>query len=269
MGMKKIFVDVFMLICIILFLFSAWKLWGIYQEYKEARKEYEQLREYIQSSDETDSGLSDGLGEGGEKGGDASEQSAPIRVDFDKLRELNPEIVGWIYIAGTSINYPVLQTEDNDYYLHHTYERKENRSGAIFMDCHCDRRGDSQNTILYGHNMKDGSMFGSLKKMYDIDYNAQADFRQHPFIWLITPTGATEYEIYACREINLQEKEDREVYLVDAGSEEEYQSYLNLQKSKAQYDTGVSPQASRKMLTLSTCTSGTRDGRFVVQAIER
>ena len=108
-------------------------------------------------------------------------------------------------------------------------------------------------------------MFGSLKKMYDINYNKDADYREHPVIWILTPEENMEYRIFAAREISAET--DTDVYLVEAGSDEEYSEFLTMQKEKSSYETETELDDTEPMLTLSTCTSNSEDGRFVVQAI--
>ena len=189
----------------------------------------------------------------------------PITVDFESLRAINEDIVAWVYIPDTGINYPVVQGEDNEYYLHHTFEKKENFSGAIFMDITCRPDFSSDNSILFGHNLKTGEMFGELKKLYDTDYNEEADYRKHPVIWVVTPDAAMEYRIFAAREISVEK--DTDVYMVDFAQEEEYQAWMQKQKEASMYETDTDISSYEPMLTLSTCTSDTEDGRFVVQAV--
>lgn len=109
-------------------------------------------------------------------------EKAPISIDFEQLCQVNPDIIGWIYCEDTVINYPVLKGNDNDYYLHHTYDGTYSASGSIFVDAeNADDFADS-NTIIYGHHMKNGSMFASLSKWADQDY-----YEAHPVMWLLTP----------------------------------------------------------------------------------
>ena len=117
---------------------------------------------------------------GQDSGKKGKKDKCPIQVDFASLSAINPDIVGWVYIEDTGVNYPVVQGEDNEYYLHHTFEGRENFSGAIFMDTTCSPDFSSDNSILFGHNLKTGEMFGALKKLYDTEYNAEADWTKHP-----------------------------------------------------------------------------------------
>ena len=243
------------LLCLAVAGFSAWKLWGYYQKYHDGEKEYEKLTDYVKEMPVETQNQED----------ESKADTCPITVDFEALAKINSDIVGWVYIPDSEINYPIVQNPDNEYYLHHTFEGTTNFTGAIFLDALCQPDFSSDNSIVYGHNLKTGAMFGSLKKMYDINYNKDADYREHPVIWILTPEENMEYRIFASREISAET--DTDVYLVEAGSDEEYSEFLTMQKEKSSYETETELDDTEPMLTLSTCTSNSEDGRFVVQAI--
>ena len=106
----------------------------------------------------------------------------PPQVDFNGLKAINPEVIGWIQIEGTSISYPIMKGKDNDYYLKHTFEGNYNAAGSIFIDYTNNSNFEDCNTIIYGHNMKNGSMFGLLRKHFK-------DRESVPgrYIWICTP----------------------------------------------------------------------------------
>ncbi len=243
-----------LIICLAVTAFSAWKLYGYFRGYRDGEKEYEELTKYVQTEQDQDN-------EPGEEGKDA----CPVTVDFASLRAINEDIVAWIYIPDTGINYPVVQGEDNEYYLHHTFEKKDNFSGAIFMDTTCHPDFSSDNSILFGHNLRTGEMFGELKRLYDTDYNEEADYREHPVIWVMTPDAVMKYQIFAAREISVEK--DTDVYMVDFARKEDYQAWMQQQKEASMYETDTDISSFEPMLTLSTCTSDTEDGRFVVQTV--
>ena len=252
---RRLLSDFMLMVCILVFCFAVWKLWGMYRGYHVGEKEYDELRRYVTArKTEKDQ-------EPGAKG--KSRDRCPVQVDFEALKKINPQVAGWLYIPHSRISYPIVQGEDNDYYLKHTFERKKNFTGAIFLDALCQPDFGSDNSIIYGHNLKSGEMFGFLKKYYDTNYNEKADYRKRQLVWVIRPGKESEYRIFSAREISTAY--DMDVYTVDFGSEESFAQYLDEAAEKSLYDTGVKPEPKR-ILTLSTCTSSSEEGRFIVQA---
>lgn len=180
------FSNLLLLLCIVVFCVAAWKLWGYYNNYHGGRKEYEQLRQYVKEKKDSDK----------KKKKKSGADTCPVQVDFDALARINPDVKAWIYIKGTGINYPIVQTTDNTSYLHRTFEGKDSFIGAIFLDAGCEADFSSENSIVYGHNLKNGQMFGMLKKHYDTSYNADADYKDHQKIWIITPQEEIEYQVF-------------------------------------------------------------------------
>ena len=234
--------------------FAGWKLFGIYRTYQEGKEEYDTLTGYIDKDESIEN-----------KDKAKGKDKCPIKVDFDALRKINPDVVGWIHIPDTGINYPIVQAGDNTTYLHRTFQGKDSHVGAIFLDALCNPDFSSFNSIIYGHNLKNGEMFGHLKKLYDVEYNSKADYKKHSTVWIITPDNAYECAIFAFREISV--KNDRDVYTVDQPDAIVRRGFLNEQIRKSQKETGIRPSEKQRMITLSTCTSRTQQGRFVVQAV--
>ena len=177
----------------------------------------------------------------------------------------NPDMVGWIQIEGTSIDYPVMQTPaDPNYYLKHDFEKRYTDYGCPFMQADCDAIAPSDNLIIYGHNMKDGSMFADLAK-----YRSK-DFRQaHKIVRFDTALGSSAYEIFAVIHTTVQADTADAFpfyWFVDAASPEEFADYVSACKAQALYDTGISAEYGDKLLTLSTCDNITDDGRLLVIA---
>ena len=152
------------------FAFAGWKLYSIYMDYKQAKDEYKELEELAVHPNP----------EGAQAGDDSSQP--PITVDFNALLAENQDVVGWLYVEALGISYPVVQGTDNDYYLHMTYQKTYNFAGTIFIDYANNRNFQDLNTIVYGHNMKDGSMFGILKRF--VTENA---YSTSPYFWMLTP----------------------------------------------------------------------------------
>ena len=255
--LEKVILTVVLLICLTAAVFAGWKLYSYYRVYHDGKKEYDNLTKYIDK---------DGFKRGDDPDKEKKKDRCPISVDFASLKKINREIVGWIYIPETGIDYPIVQAKDNTKYLHRTFRGKDSYVGAIFLDALCKPDFSSFNSIIYGHNLKNGEMFGHLKKLYDVEYNPKADYKKHPTIWIITPEHAWEYKIFAFREINTGK--DPDVYTIDLPDIKERRAFLDKQIRRAQKDAGIKPLETERVITLSTCTSRTQEGRFVVQAIK-
>ena len=177
----------------------------------------------------------------------------------------NADMIGWIQIEGTSIDYPVMQTPaDPHYYLKHDFEKNYTDYGCPFMQADCDSLAPSDNLIIYGHNMKDGSMFADLAK-----YRSKDFWQAHKTVWFDTELGSSAYEIFAVIHTTVQ-ADDADAFpfyrFVDAASPEEFADYVSACKAQALYDTGNSAQYGDKLLTLSTCDNITDNGRLLVIA---
>ena len=175
----------------------------------------------------------------------------------------NSDMVGWIQIEGTSIDYPVMQTPaDPNYYLKHDFEKRYTDYGCPFMQADCDAIASSDNLIIYGHNMKDGSMFADLAK-----YRSKDFWQTHKTVWFDTALGGSAYEIFAVIHTTVQaDAADVSLFyrFVDAASPEEFADYVSACQARALYDTGISAQYGDKLLTLSTCDNITDNGRWLV-----
>ena len=258
--MKKIMWGFILLLLTVTTVIAVWKLWGFYRTYQRGKEEYEGLKEYIEEKESQDNkDATKALGSG------STADKCPIKVDFDKLKKINPDVVGWIYIPDTGINYPIVQAKDNQTYLHRTFKGEDSYVGAIFLDALCAPDFSSFNSIIYGHNLKNGEMFGHLKKLYDVDYNKKADYKKHPKVWILTPDDAYEYSIFAFREIST--RKDPDVYTVNLPDAKGRRRFFDDQIRKSQKETGIRPSEGERIITLSTCTSRAADGRFVVQVV--
>ncbi|WP_164219970.1 class B sortase [Virgibacillus sp. YIM 98842] len=182
-----------------------------------------------------------------------------IRPGFDTLLKENEDLVGWITMEGTQIDYPILQAEDNIEYLTRNFYKDENRAGSIFMDYRNDIESTGQNTILYGHRMKDGSMFEQLSKYQDEDF-----FKNHQTFQFDTLYESYEAEIFAVYATTT----DFNYIQTDFANDGEYEQLLARIKEESMYDTDVEVKASDQIITLSTCdyVLDENEGRLVVQA---
>ena len=188
----------------------------------------------------------------------------PVLDEYKNLLNKNKRLIGWVKIDDTNIDYPVMQTTDNEYYLDHNLNQEYDKNGSIFMDKDCDVLKPSTNFILYGHHMKSGQMFGSLSL-----YSDQSYYEKHPCIQFDTIYEKGQYEImYVFRSRVYSEDEIVFKYyqFIDAQSEQEFDSYMNDMEGMSLYDTGVTAQYGDRLLTLSTCDYQEKNGRFVVVA---
>lgn len=181
-----------------------------------------------------------------------------LSVDFDTLQSVNPDIQAWLYMSGSSIHYPVLQAEDNSTYLYRLADGSSNAHGSLFIDCRNAGDFSDWNTLIYGHNMKDGSMFGGLKK-----YRKQAYYDAHPEMTLFTPEKTYRMEIFAAVTTDVSAA----VYRVPAAREERDELVQWAQRN-SEIECDVSIGTEDRIVTLSTCT-GSDDDRFVVLAVLR
>jgi sortase B len=232
--------DAFTIIILILaigvFCFSGFQLFRIFGGYHEGRKEYKEIQNVAITED----------------------QEGKFRVDFKKLSQINGDTIGWLRFnpEPAIISYPVVQTNDNDRYLHNTFSANENTLGAIFMDYRNSAGYADSNTIIYGHRMKDGSMFKHLE-----DYKEPEFLKANPNFFIYTPDGRElTYEIFSVGRI----VDDSQTYQIEFNSEEEIQGVFDLMVKESAYDTGVSIKADDKVVTLSTCTAESDNHRFVV-----
>ncbi len=187
-----------------------------------------------------------------------------ILDEYKTLYNKNKKLIGWLKIDDTIIDYPVMQTSNNEYYLTHNFNQEKDNNGSIFMDTECVAYPRSQNLILYGHHMKSGKMFGDLEK-----YAKESYYQKHSVIQFDTIYEKGVYQVmYVFRARVLKENEIAFKYyqFIEANSGEEFNSYMNEMAEMSLYDTGVTAEYGDELLTLSTCDHSQTDGRFVVVA---
>lgn len=184
--------------------------------------------------------------------------------EYKTLYNKNRRLIGWLKIDDTIIDYPVMQTTNNEYYLDHNFNQEKDNNGSIFMDKDCAAWPRSQNLILYGHHMRSGKMFGDLEK-----YARESYYKEHSVIQFDTIYEKGVYQVmYVFRTKVLKENEIAFKYyqFIDANSGEEFSSYMKEMEEMSLYDTGVTAGYGDELLTLSTCDHSQTDGRFVVVA---
>lgn len=193
---------------------------------------------------------------------DGTETQTQYMAGFEDLLAINPDLKGWISIPGTTLSLPVVQGNDNSYYLSHDFYGAKDRHGTIFADYEADFGGSEINTVLYGHNMRDGSMFGSLKAYREEDY-----YREHPSFFLYLSGGEREYEILAVLRNDLLPGEEElfQYYnYKDIENEEMFEEYYQEIKEHSLYEIDVEAQYGDELITLCTCDYGSKDQRLLV-----
>ena len=195
---------------------------------------------------------------------DTTAEPKEVLEEFKTLLNKNQKLIGWLKIADTNIDYPVMQTSDNEYYLDHNLNQEYDKNGSIFMDKDCDVLTPSTNYILYGHHMKSGQMFGNLDK-----YSKESYYKEHPIIEFDTIYEKGVYQVmYVFRSHVYSEEEIAFKYyqFIDVNGEQEFDSYMQEMAAMSLYDTGITAEYGDQLLTLSTCDYQEKDGRFVVVA---
>lgn len=188
----------------------------------------------------------------------------PILPEYAPLYELNNDMVGWIVIESTRINYPVMQTpEDPDYYLKRNFDHQNNVRGCIYAEGGCDLFTPSDNVTLYGHNMNDGSMFADLR-----NYTVPTYWENHRYIQFDTLTEHHTYEIFAVFTTTASRGMGFRYHLfTNAENQEEFDEFISQCLELALYDTDIIPEYGDKILCLSTCEYSQKNGRLVVAAV--
>ena len=244
-------------------IFAAWRLSSFLLNYRRDRSAYNELAgnatiALAQPDEQTKesepvSGDSSGAGV-------HIESEIPLSVDWEYLRGLNPDIVGWLYCPDTIINYPVVQTEDHDFYLTHGFDGNANTSGTLFADRNSVLGITQSNYIIYGHNMKDESMFGTFK-----NYVNKSHYDAHPTMYYLTPNGCYRIDLI-CAHIVESTYENFPGYFSNLG---DYQSYINQIAAESFWVNYNAITTEHQLITLSTCTSaaGYDDARFVVHGM--
>lgn len=235
----SVLANLILVIAAAVFCVSGFQLFKIGKGYVSGRSEYKKLEEMAVTKGNPDK----------------------FRVNFEELLNVNEDTIGWIrfYPEPSGINYPIVQGADNQEYLHKTFSANENTMGAIFLSADNSAAFTDRNSIVYGHRMKDGSMFRHLS-----DYEDEKFWEENPYFYIYTPDNCRhKYHIYSVGQV----EDMTDTYLTEFESDDAFRSFLNMTKEISMYDTGVEPEVYDKIMTLSTCTSANDNHRFVVRGI--
>lgn len=255
--MKKKYRLLLILLFLGIFLFSGYqflKLVGVYQTGQDA---YQSLEQYVTPqppkptavqvhSDDTESSQTQPT--------EAPDVSAWPTVDFEALCAINPDIVGWIFIEGTNINYPIVQGADNDYYLDHLFDGSYNRAGCIFLDYRCSADLSDPHSILYGHHMRDGSMFTEL-----MNYKDPSFYDNHPTALIVSKTAYYEIRFFSGYVTN---NSDNAWDIIP--DNDDFPAWLEDIRAKSCFSSDFIPPHDAGIITLSTCTYEYTNAKFVL-----
>lgn len=238
--MKKNLRRLLLLVCVAVFCFSAFKLFEIFMTYKKIDDGNNGVRnEVITETKET--------------------PEKPFTVDFAKLKELNEDSIAWLDVYKFDLSYAVVQAPDNDFYLHRDMNKEYSLAGTLFMDYENNSDFSDFNTIIYGHNMKNGSMFGKLKKYKSVDF-----YKENPYIDIFLEGKKYRYQVFSAHDVSVFSTNTYDNVSTNEGQK---QVIINEMMSSALYSTGIEVTTEDKILTLSTCVDSLDDDyRFMVNA---
>lgn len=237
---KKWVLRVLIFLCFAVAGLAAIQVVSLLAEYAAGKRAYEALPAPQESSDEL-----------------AAETSA-FTVNFEALAQINPDCKAWLLSEETTLSYPVVQGEDNEYYLDHLFTGEKNSAGCLFLDAANQPDFSDRNSVIYGHAMKNGTMFASLS-----NYEKQEYYEAHPVMHLITADASYQIQIFAAGVVSL----DARVWETKFETQDAFGLWLDAVSSQSQITTNVVPDVSDRVLTLSTCTYGNGDARFVVLGV--
>lgn len=272
-----------MLLCLVFLgiaAFSGYKIITIMNEYKAGEEAYEQLQQFVnipeptqrqeEAPDETIRPESNQEPENVES--EDPEQTVPevsvvpveknteSAVDFDALHAINEDVVGWIYQEGTAVNYPVAQGEDNQEYLYWLINGDYNGAGTPFVDYRNKPDFSDRNTVIYGHNMNNGTMFADFHKYIDQEY-----YDTYPTMMLMTPKGDYTVEFFSGYISTL----DTNAWQMHFNSDEEYSAWLETAMERSAFESEVVPTVEDRVITISTCSDSAAKTRFVLLGVLR
>lgn len=255
-----------MLIALVVLCYSAYHIFLIQRSYSEGDSLYQEVQEQAvqidtsEGSDEEEAPKSDD--KDGDKNNKKSKEQQKLSfpktsIDFSYLKTVNTDICGWIFLEDSVISYPIVQAEDNEFYLTRSYNKSASNFGSIFLDMRNTNNFKDYNTIVYGHNMKNGSMFGGLKRYQEENY-----YKEHKYFYIFTEDKMYRYQV--CSAYTTTAGSD--VYTTQYDTVEDWLAYEQKIIGYSIIDTNVSLEKEDKIITLSTCHGVHTDNRFIVQA---
>ena len=229
---KNIIIPILLLIFISIMIFTGIKIFNWLKENKDSNDIIEDIQDSISIDDNTDT-------------------VDKYNVDFDSLKQKNSDTIAWLKVNGTSIEYPVVKTTNNDFYMTHSFDKSYNSAGWVFMDYKDKFDGTDNNMVIYGHNRRDGSMFGTLKNILTEKWQNNTD---NFIIPLITENEKSEYRVFSVYRI---EKEDYYI-TTNFGTDIEFETFIDKIKSRSVKNFDVDVNTEDHILTLSTCADNNK-----------
>ena len=247
-GMKGRSCGLFLCLFLGIACFSGYQVLRILHEYRVGADAYFKLEQFASlppASEETE---------------ETPAELAWPEVDFTALAAVNPDVTAWLYGPDTGISYPVVQGTDNNYYLDHLLDGTANSAGCLFVDTSCRPDFSGRNTVIYGHRMKNGTMFAALG-----NYQEQVYYDAHPVFLLVTPEGRYVVELFSGYVADTAES----AWMLDFSDEQAYLAWLEEVGEKSAFSSKVSPRAEDRVVTLSTCSYEFENARFVLHGVLR
>lgn len=241
----------------ILIIIASCKIYSINQDYNKSNQSYSELEQFVEMPESKHIENEDTEETTTAK---VTETILFPTVNFDDLSEINSDIVGWLYIDNTTINYPIVQGEDNSYYLKHLFDKNYSSSGCIFLDCNNSFDFSDYNNVIYGHHMKNGTMFSSLTEYKNQDY-----YDAHPQAILVTPNQNYIIDIFAGYVASTNDN----AWRISFDSGNEYAEWIAKIKGRSCFISNIDPSASDKIITFSTCSYEFDNARFVLHGVLR
>ena len=266
MKVKKIIYIIALVILLTVFAVSAVYVIRYFVDGAKQKAEYDELAGIVESIQQETHPEESSTGSTEDSSAESTEPSQPtgaILPEYAPLYEMNSDLVGWIRIEGTNVNYPVMQTPDNrDFYLYRNFKKEYSARGCIYVRETCDVNAPSDNLTIYGHNMNDGSMFHNLRY-----YDAKEYYEAHPIIVFDTLTEQHTYQIFAVFKTTATVGKGFDYHhFEDAATQADFDDFVKQCKALSFFETGHTPSYGDKLICLSTCEYTQENGRLVVAA---
>ncbi|MGN1297056.1 MAG: class B sortase [Clostridia bacterium] len=229
---KNLIPNIILIFFIILFVFSGFKIIMWFLNNRENKKIAEEISQAITIDEEN------------------VEEKEKYKVDFQALKDKNSDTVGFLKVNGTNIEYTVVKGTNNSYYLKHNFNKESNSAGWIFADYKNKVDGTDKNLVIYGHNMRDDSMFGSLKNILNDDWHNE---EENKYVTFITENDNSIYEVFSVYQVA-----DEDYYITTDFKDNEFNDFIKTIKSRSKFDFGVDVNENDNILTLSTCANNNK-----------